>query len=304
MLLDNSRSPTDDELLRYTGQNAVRDVQTAVRLVAQASEAARAASVAVRRHSLSLPACFLRYCTTVVTTESDHADAVILGAVLAFPATILSIVLFRPQLPTALGFFFAVVSLLYAVYHRALKTRPEEQSKDRSALRRERWWSFFRERKQLTARRDACLGDLYRKRRLLSQLGRAVRKVEEIAALLTTDLRAMSGLQFEQFLERVFIVHGYPEVLRTKASGDQGIDLVISTGKERIAIQAKLYQGSVGNEAVQQAFTGMVHYRCDRCAVVTNSVFTRAAVELAASTGCKLIDGERLQGIITGKELV
>jgi HJR/Mrr/RecB family endonuclease len=304
MLLQSSRSLTDDELLKYTGQTSVRDAQTAARLVAEAEETARLASALVRRHRLSLPACFLRYWTTAVTTESDHADAVILGAILAFPLALLVIVIFRPRFPVGLAVCGAIASLLYSLFYTALKTKPDEQGKDRCAVRKEKIWSFARDDKLLAARRRVALEDLRQKRWLFAQLGSAARRAEEMSALLATNLLALSGLQFEEFLEQVFNVLGYPEVVWTKASGEQGIDLIIGDGKHRVAVQAKLYQSPVGNEAVQQAFAGMRHYRCDRCAVVKNSVFTRAAVELAGSTDCKLVDGHRLRRIITGNELL
>jgi HJR/Mrr/RecB family endonuclease len=227
-----------------------------------------------------------------------------LGAALAFPAAILSIALFRPSLLVALTLLFAVACSLYIVFYLALKTRKDEEGQDRAAMRKETLRSFFHERRRLLARHAARLERLRDSRSLLHQLRKAARRADEIAELLSVNLRTLSGLQFEEFLEDVFKVLGYPELVRTKASGDQGIDLVLGDGEERVAIQAKLYQGSVGNEAVQQAFAGMRHYKCDRCAVITNSVFTRSAHELAASTGCKLIDGRQLRRVIAGKEFV
>jgi HJR/Mrr/RecB family endonuclease len=135
------------------------------------------------------------------------------------------------------------------------------------------------------------------------ELERATARADEINALLATELRLLSGAQFEVFLENVFRTLGYSEVTRTKAAGDQGLDLIIADANERVAVQSKLYFDSrVGNEAVQQVYAGMKHYGCDRCAVITNSAFTASAYQLANSTGCKLIDGERLRLIITGKE--
>src|SRR5262249_19852143 len=180
----------------------------------------------------------------------------------------------------------------------------DEQAQDRRAVRAERFWSFFRHRQLLRATRADAAKDLERRVCLLEQLRAADEKAEEVAALLATDLRAMTGLEFEEFLERVFRLRGYRDVSRTKARGDQGVDLILGDGRERVAIQAKFSQGPVGNDAVQQVFAGMVHYHCQRCAVITNSVFTRAVAELAASTNCKLIDGEGLRRLIAGKEFV
>ena len=87
----------------------------------------------------------------------------------------------------------------------------------------------------------------------------------------------------------------------TKSSGDQGVDLILTRGNDRIAIQVKGFVNSVGNGAVQQAHAGMAFYRCTRCAVVTNSEFTPAARELADRVGCQLIDCGGIEALITGR---
>jgi restriction system protein len=90
-------------------------------------------------------------------------------------------------------------------------------------------------------------------------------------------------------------------VEKTKASGDQGVDLIVSGKGKRVAVQTKGYKDSVGNGAVQEVFAGMVHYKCNECAVVTNSHFTRAAVHLANSVSCRLIEGKDVYQLIEGK---
>ena len=56
----------------------------------------------------------------------------------------------------------------------------------------------------------------------------------------------------------------------------------------RIAVQAKGYVESVGNGAVQEALAGMAFYKCQRCAVITNSRFT-ASRGLAGRINCILM---------------
>jgi restriction endonuclease len=128
-----------------------------------------------------------------------------------------------------------------------------------------------------------------------------VQKILESAQwqLLHTDWRSLRGVDFENFLQRVFKVLGY-NVQTTKATGDQGIDLILTAPGKRIGIQAKGYSGSIGNDAVQQAFTGRAYYRCESCAVITNSSFTAAAREAASQVGCALVDGYRLPELIKG----
>lgn len=116
------------------------------------------------------------------------------------------------------------------------------------------------------------------------------------------DWRAMRGPELEQFLAEVLTVLGY-QVQMTKATGDQGIDLIATRATMRLAIQVKGYVNSVGNSAVQEAFSGMTYYRCNACAVITNSVFTQGAYDLATTTSCRLIDGSQIPALIRGELL-
>ena len=54
-------------------------------------------------------------------------------------------------------------------------------------------------------------------------------------------------------------------VRTTKASGDQGVDLIVKGRGRRIAVQTKGYEGSVGNKAVQEVYAGMKFCCCREC---------------------------------------
>jgi restriction system protein len=110
----------------------------------------------------------------------------------------------------------------------------------------------------------------------------------------------MRDIEWEEFLERAFRLLG-ATVETTRVTGDQGVDLVVEKGALRYAIQAKGYHNSVGNAAVQAAVAGMAHYRCNACAVITNSRFTTSAEELALSNRCRLIDEEQIPALVLGK---
>ena len=108
-----------------------------------------------------------------------------------------------------------------------------------------------------------------------------------------TDIDLMSGVQFEEFLCEYFNGQGY-QCSTTKASGDQGNDLIAKKGELTIAIQAKCYSGIVGNHAVMEAVAGMKYYSANRCMVITNSTFSKSAVELAKANGVILWDRQVL----------
>jgi hypothetical protein len=118
--------------------------------------------------------------------------------------------------------------------------------------------------------------------------------------LLHIEWRSLRAVPFEDFVGEVFELLGY-RVEKTKASGDQGIDIIAEGNKRRIGVQCKGYESSVGNSAVQEAYAGKAFYGCNSCAVITNSVFTRGANELAAKLGCILIDENRMVSFIMGE---
>lgn len=105
---------------------------------------------------------------------------------------------------------------------------------------------------------------------------------------------AMDGYQFENFLVEIFQTLGY-DVKETKKTQDQGADLFVTRFGKNMVIQAKNYSGSVGNSAVQQAISAKAFYGCDEAMVVTNSYYTKSAMELAESARVRLIDRNELQ---------
>lgn len=124
-----------------------------------------------------------------------------------------------------------------------------------------------------------------------------------LAKLFSRRWKEMRGSQFEDFLAEVFHELGY-EVEQTGQSGDQGVDLIAERQGQRIAIQAKGYVDSVGNAAVQQAYTGKAFYSCHSCAVITNSRFTTSAQEAAAKVDCILINEENFEDFVMGRMLL
>jgi len=108
----------------------------------------------------------------------------------------------------------------------------------------------------------------------------------------------LNGYDFEKYLQGIFDFLGYI-VIQTPLSNDQGADLIISKDNEKIVVQAKKYNNSVTNTAIQEAVASIKHYGADRAMVVTNSTFTKSAIELAASNNVELWDGLKLDSIIS-----
>ena len=111
----------------------------------------------------------------------------------------------------------------------------------------------------------------------------------------------MTGQQFEEYCAGFLKKRGFKKVRITKASGDQGVDILAKRRGRTYAIQCKLYRKPVGNSAVQEAYAGMQYYGCDRALVMTNSTFTKGARELAESTGVELWEEIPLRRGVAGK---
>ena len=76
------------------------------------------------------------------------------------------------------------------------------------------------------------------------------------------------------------------------------IDLIIKKHFRKTGIQLKRYSGAVGNFAVQEVVAGKKYYKLDRVCVLTNSVFTKSAKELAKANGVELLDRNDLKKLI------
>lgn len=105
---------------------------------------------------------------------------------------------------------------------------------------------------------------------------------------------AMSGLEFERFVAKIYTRLGY-SVSLTQRGADQGVDLILCKDGQKIAVQAKRWTGSVGNKAVQEAIAGKLYYGCSHAMIVTTSTFSNSAVALAAKDPTiSLVDGQAL----------
>ena len=111
---------------------------------------------------------------------------------------------------------------------------------------------------------------------------------KELTARFRT-VSAMSGAQFEIFVADLFRAMGHRATVMGK-SGDQGVDVIVDHGGERVAVQCKNYKRRVGNKPVQEVYAGAKHHGCARAWVVAPAGYTSGAHELARSTGVSLFD--------------
>lgn len=108
------------------------------------------------------------------------------------------------------------------------------------------------------------------------------------------DLDMMTGNEFEYAIAELFKKMGYFAVV-TKASGDQGIDIIAEKEGRKFGIQTKCYGSKVTNTAVQETAAGIVYYECDKGIVITNNYFTPSAIELAEKNNIILWNRDMLK---------
>lgn len=117
--------------------------------------------------------------------------------------------------------------------------------------------------------------------------------VKKSGSISVIDIDEMNGVQFEEFVAKMFVKLRY-EVRVTKASGDQGVDIIAKKDGKILGIQAKRYSGIVGNHAIMEVVAGANYYGCNSCMVVTNSTFSASAKELAQANNVELWDRKDL----------
>lgn len=179
--------------------------------------------------------------------------------------------------------------------------RQIERKRREQEIRRERARAQYEaaEKVGILLEKDALAKNRYEEAKRKYEWYREIHQSKK-SQLLLRDWRSLRGIPFEDFLQEVFEDQGY-SVQTTRTSGDQGVDLIVTIDGRRVAIQSKGYESNVGNASVQEVYAGMQYYHCDACAVITNSHFTPAAIDLARATGCQLIDGSDIPKLIRGE---
>lgn len=129
-------------------------------------------------------------------------------------------------------------------------------------------------------------------------------KIKRFSKAQIGTIDQMKGEEFEEYTKFLLEKVGYENVKVTKAIGDQGIDVIATKNKQKIGIQCKRYKSNVGNKAIQEAYAGIGYYSLDKAIVLTNSNFTKSAIDLANKLNVELWDRKKLIKLIeTSKKL-
>lgn len=92
----------------------------------------------------------------------------------------------------------------------------------------------------------------------------------------------MAPKEYEQYIASIFQNQGY-KTLVTPYSNDWGIDVIAIKGKEKIAIQAKMYgnKRKVNRAAIMQLYGAMAYQDCTKAVIATDGELLDDAISVA-----------------------
>jgi restriction system protein len=134
---------------------------------------------------------------------------------------------------------------------------------------------------------------------------------QTVAAELLEALSQVTPQYFETIVLDLLHRMGYgtsrEDLQRVGRTGDGGIDGVISLdrlGLEKVYVQAKRWQSTVGRPEIQGFFGALAGQRAEKGVFITTSTFSQQAVDFARSVeGVVLVDGEKLAALMTEHEV-
>ena len=112
------------------------------------------------------------------------------------------------------------------------------------------------------------------------------------------DVDSLDGHSFEYFCADMIKRLGYKNVKVTKASGDNGVDILATLNGCTYAFQCKRYSKKVGVKAIQEVFSGSKYYNCQKAIVITTDYYTDQAIVTARKLGVILWDREFLKKML------
>lgn len=144
------------------------------------------------------------------------------------------------------------------------------------------------------------------------RLGQALSEMRRaVSEQILETLGKVSPSFFETIVLDLLHRMGYgarrDDLQRVGGSGDGGIDGVISLDKlglEKVYVQAKRWQSSVGRPEIQAFYGALAGQRAKKGVFITTSSYTTQAIDFARSVeGIVLVDGARLAELMMEHEV-
>jgi len=144
------------------------------------------------------------------------------------------------------------------------------------------------------------------------RLGQALAELRQAASSeLLELLAAVSPSFFETIVLELLHRMGYganrSDIQKVGGSGDEGIDGIISLdrlGLEKVYVQAKRWQSSVGRPELQAFYGALAGQKAKKGVFITTSGYTAQALQFVKSVeGIVLVDGVRLAELMIDHEV-
>ena len=141
------------------------------------------------------------------------------------------------------------------------------------------------------------------------RLGLALEEIRRsVVAELLDTLATVTPAFFETLVLDLLHRMGYganrADLQRVGGSGDAGIISLDRLGLEKVYVQAKRWQGTVGRPEIQAFYGALAGQRAKKGVFITTSGYTAQALQFAQSVeGIVLVDGVRLAGLMVDHEV-
>lgn len=126
------------------------------------------------------------------------------------------------------------------------------------------------------------------------RLADAIERERQAARTRADHWKKLSGVEFEFELGELYRRLGY-EVSHTRATGDEGIDLVLRKPGELVVVQCKQHGKPAGQHFVRDLYGAMMHHGAQRAVLACTGGFTEQVRRFARGKPIELLD---LDGIL------
>lgn len=105
----------------------------------------------------------------------------------------------------------------------------------------------------------------------------------------------MDGRIFEFFCADILLIEGYENIKVTKASADNGVDIMAEKDGKKCIVQCKCLSHTCSNKAVQEIVSANTIYHAEEMIVMCNKKFSDSATILAHTNKVELFNFGRIK---------
>jgi restriction system protein len=108
----------------------------------------------------------------------------------------------------------------------------------------------------------------------------------------------MDGRVFEFFCADILLIEGYTNIKVTKASADNGVDIMAEKDGQDYIVQCKCLSHTCSNKAVQEIVSAKTIYQSKKMIVMCNRTFSMSATVLANTNKVELYNIGRIRHVL------